>query len=262
MAGLIHFVASDEGASPPGSGAVLVEDTLSARRALWGAGMADLYGDDVPLVVNAGPGPDGLTGFVCADSRSVDGAAVRYLPEAQTWLKRSQDISAYCGFMNDSPPVPADLARERLISGHPCRLADGQVWLCPCARHYRLDDDEKIVWAAALPKKAGMDAAGNWTRDGIAPRFAKLWDDSMRWFDAWVAANGPDGEEDATLEIDFDVAFEAALNAIRTNYRVAQPEAVLLGLLDDAVASDVLCALIDWPTAVELQKKKNGALEV
>ena len=58
MSGLLHFVASDEGA-------VLVEDTAGARRAPWDAGMADLYPDEVPLIVNAGPGPDGLTGFVC-----------------------------------------------------------------------------------------------------------------------------------------------------------------------------------------------------
>jgi hypothetical protein len=64
-----------------------------------------------------------------------------------------------------------------------------------------------------------------------------------------------------TITFEFDGLRNAACECLAANYRVSPAEVSLLGLLDGGVASKILDALADWPTAIrlaeQLQKKKT-----
>lgn len=244
---LLHFIEHDAG-----DGMI---DPEHARVVLRTVGLDDQYPQSVPLTCTIGKGPDGRVGVLVADSRSLTGPLV-YEPDRQTWLPRHTEPASFCG-VGSQRPTPESLARERQLDGHYCTMGDGQDWLAPRARMYSHVEGQ-IGCQTALPVRAALDEAGNFTPGEIVPRHRALWDDASRWFDVFAAANGDGGNGEPTKQaIDFADAHEICARAIGTNYRIGKHEAVLLELFDDNTVRDVLDALIDWPTVMQLQKKTD-----
>ena len=144
-------------------------------------------------------------------------------------------------------------------------LADGREWLCPIARG-AIDSDGELGWCQNLPAAVGLDAEGEWTRQGVVAKYAPLWAVAMRWWDAFAAASPdeddePDAEAEKTqIRFEFADVNDAALLALATNYRVGKAEVALLGLFDDRATVEILKALIDWPTIQGWIKKKARSI--
>ncbi len=245
---LIHFVQHDAG-----NGMI---EPANARVVLRTVGLDDQYPQSVPLTCTIGKGPDGCVGILVADSRSHTGPLV-YEPDRQTWLPRHTEPASFCG-VGPERPTPESLARERQLDGHYCTMGDGQDWLVPRARMYSRVEGQ-IGFDTALPVRAALDDAGNFTPGEIVERYRVLWDDSCRWFDVFAASMRDGGDGEATKKvIDLADAYEICARTLGTNYRIGKHEAVLLELFDDNTSGGVLSALIDWPTVMQLQKKTEA----
>lgn len=196
-------------------------------------------------------GPDGARGVVFADSRFVPPPELGYHEAKQRWTKAAGS-GVWIGVCNDSPPTPADLARQSQIAGHLVTLADDQRYLCPVARAFDTNGDSPIPYMT-LPQTVGVDENGDWGTGGVVPKFRRLWETACRWFDAVRAAGIG---EDSTVKFEFADIADAALLALQTNYRVGKDEVSILGLFDNRCMTNVLQALVDWPTLEDWLKKK------
>lgn len=206
-----------------------------------------------PCEILAG-GPDSGNGVVIADSKTV--SKVGYYKDQQTWRK-IPGSDAWVGMVTDSLPNPADLVRDQVLSGHLVKLADGKEWLVPIARGSQEEGDE-LRWTMSLPTApTTVDEDGKWVRGDVSETYRPLWEIAMRFWDAWFAAEEIEGEDKATIL--FDDLNDAALLALATNYRVGKAETSLLGLFDSSCITDILLALIDWPTRLAWSKKKQDA---
>jgi len=238
-------------------------------------------------------GPDGLAGVVVADESRLGEQRIGYYPEVQTWRRVPQaatplatplnpplvrgeagvkvasgdpagpglkvapgDPGPWVGFYSECPPMPDDLARERMLEGHRVTLGDENDWLIPIARGCQNDESE-LVFYQALPTRVGVDDEGNWIADGVLPKYAVLWQIAGAYWDAIVGSLSGDDLQAADLEFDFEDANDKALTALAANYRIGKVEVAMLGLFDNQMISQVLLALIDWPKILLwLEKKK------
>jgi len=199
-------------------------------------------------------GPDGDRGVVFADSRFVPLALLGYFEAAQRWSK-VPGSAAWVGVNNDTPPKPNDLARDSQIVGHYVALADDQSYLCPVARALDMSGDSLTPYLA-LPRTVAVDESGEWGTGGVVPKFRRLWDTATRWFEA---VRGAGIGDDSAAKFEFADIAESALLALQTNYRVGKAEVSLLGLFDDRCMTEVLQALVDWPTLEAWLKKKAAS---
>lgn len=196
-------------------------------------------------------GPDSGRGVVFADSRFIPPSELGYHELKQRWAKTAKG-DVWIGVCNDSPPTPADLARDSQIAGHLVILADDQRWLCPVARAFDTNGDSPVPYLA-LPQTVGVDEHGDWGTGGVVPKFRRLWETATKWFDSVRSAGLG---EDSTIKFDFADIADAATLAIQTNYRVGKDEVSILGLFDNRCMTAVLQALVDWPTLEDWLKKK------
>lgn len=253
MAGLQYFVPG----APAGFG-------LADARA---AGLGYAFDQHFAARTIMGAGPSGGPGVVFADDSRVKRVGVWL--EEQRWMPvPASERRIHVGCERADPPTPEDLARPRMLAGHPVRLGDGQLWQVPAAVAHA-EIDERMVPRQALPNRISVDADGEWRRDQVVDEYAALWDVALRWNDELVAAwriqqDGADGADAsgtagaAELTFDFGALNDAALLALAVNYRVSKAEIALLGLFADGVPEEILMAVIDWPTLLAWQKKKRA----
>jgi hypothetical protein len=192
-------------------------------------------------------GPDKGAGVIVADDTRLVGHRVGYYADEQEWVKVPK-TNAYVGWFKADPPTPTDLERSQTLNGHLVELGDGNEWLVPVARGAAEEG-----WYTALPQRTGLDDNGEWASGKVIARYEALWDAACRFWDAFRSANDVEGE---AVQLDFAGQNDAALVALQANYRVGRAEVVALGLFDGQCVVRILQALIDWPTWLELHKKK------
>lgn len=234
----------------------------AGRREIAAAGLGYAF-EESPATVRVSSGPDGTGGVVLGVERSLS-TAVGFYPDAQTWRKIPGE-SAWIGLASGSIlPGPADLTRHEQLKGHWVKLADGEEWLVPIARQWSEDDDGELRWSHALPRTLDLDESGEWTFTKILPRYAPLWEIAERWEEARQRAIVGESDEagNVPVKLTFANAIDSAVSALQINYRVSRIECAMAGLLAGGIPSDVLDAVIDWPTRLEWFKKKLATAEL
>ena len=194
-------------------------------------------------------GPDGGGGLLLADAEHCDPARVTYAADKQEWLELP---GFWLGRWTDEAIAPNDLLRRKPLDGHFVELADGRKWLCPVARTHALEP-AGVRWYHALPFNVSMGPDRKWKPGGVVPRYKRLWEINLAWWDAREGAAATAGAVGDTIQFDFDGLYSTAADCLAANYRVGPDEISMLGLFDSGSARKILDALIDLPTIVKLQ---------
>ena len=200
-------------------------------------------------------GLDGGSGVVAADPSRVE--QIGLYPDRQTWRKIPGQ-KLWAGFYTDDRPKPANLERKKRLNGHPVELLDGNKWLCPVARSIG-EQDGALVWDYAVPNRSRLNDDGQFEPGEVVEKYAVLWEMASCWNDVRKGAfEESDGE---TVSFSFDNIHHSAVMALAVNYVVGPVECDLLGLLGQDAAVEILDALIDQPTWIELLKKMADQLD-
>lgn len=178
---------------------------------------------------------------------------LRHDAAEQVWRRLPEALcggaSVWVGHAVGSVPVAADVAREQFVEGTPVMLGDGGWWVCPQARRVEYAGPGEVTARCLLPCRAGLDErTGLWVSSAIDPQYAELWALAERWWEEVVAGAEPLGEQ-VVVRLDFDLRMEFASRALGVNYRVGPMECVMLGLLNELQAVEVLnvaCGFADW----------------
>jgi hypothetical protein len=233
-------------------------------------------GPDSPSLRGCTGGPDGGRGVVAALGAQFKGAEIGYFPDRQNWRRIPESVRSvapagsvgdvWVGFYTAALPTPEELRRPDALTGHAVELGDGRGWVIPVARAHAETDGE-LVYQCALPRCVGLDESGEWSRESVVPRYARLWSVAERWWAelgeqiAALAGKEPDADgadgESGGLAFDFPGAIDAAIECLATNYRVGPAEVAALGLLTDQNVAEILNAVVDWPTWVAWRQKKT-----
>lgn len=202
-------------------------------------------------------GPGGAAGMVT----SLGAGQIGYYPDRQVWHSmglRGQEGSqrrVWFGWFVDRPPGPADLQRDGALPGHRVRMFNDEEWTVPAAMQF-----DSGQFGGALPQVLDLSESGEWTLGPVKQRYERLWQVASEFFDAFMRAQADESEEGVRLPKVVDMA-RLAVDVLAANYRVSALEVAKLGLLDSrgTTAVEVLKAAIDWPTAIDWQKKSAGA---
>ena len=193
-------------------------------------------------------GPDGKPGLTLA---LPGGRSPKFFAERQNW--RKLPARWYLGTWRDAPPARDDLAKPAIRAGHPVTIA-GEPWTVPVARYWQTLEGAP-VWTPATPQTYTLGKDGE-----IALAEAEEW----RWFSDlaeryWAALAG-NFEDGSLTKADI---FRLAARALGVNYRVGDEELLVLEILNDMVAIEILNAVCDWPgfkqILTELDAKKNDS---
>lgn len=200
---------------------------------------ATFAGASVPSgEVTGSGGPDGNHGKVYALGDTVCG----YYPDTQEWRKCG---AFWLGWYRDETPGPQVLERNELIGGHRVKLCDGNEWLVPVARSFPN--------GTCLPERILIGPDGEWIKE-IIPEYVAM---SQKAEVIWKSAEST-GEFTETFEESADMA----LMALSINYRIGRHEVGALELFTTQNLSDVLLALVDWPTVEWLLKEDSKKKEL
>ncbi|MBE3131958.1 MAG: hypothetical protein IMZ55_00665 [Acidobacteria bacterium] len=212
-------------------------------------------------------GPDGGSGQLLTRDDPQRPALVGYYPAKQTWRKVAQSPipnpqspipnHPWIGLTTAEPPGPDDLQRRDALAGHTVRLGDGRLWTVPIARAHAEDDASVWRWYQRLPETCELDEQGQWVRGQVVARYRELWDLAAAWWEAFLMGGQRDETAEGTvMRFDFAGSADAAVRILACNYRIGRMEAAMLGLLDERSVSEILGAVIDWPTRQAWLKKK------
>lgn len=196
-------------------------------------------------------GPSGGPGVILADETSVEPARVRYSSGEQTWREAP---FGWVGRWNADAIGPRDLLRKASIAGHFVELSDGNQWLCPATRAWGMEDSE-IRWCHTLPRSMVLGADRKWTQGDVVPRYRKLWDLGVSWWQSRVASSEAEHQVGETIHVAIDDPFAAAVECLAANYRVGPEEVALLGLFESNSDHRILDALVDLSSLVRLDEE-------
>lgn len=183
-------------------------------------------------------GPDGKAGVVIADPGV---KRIGYHPDDQTWAQIDCSDN-WIGYYTEDPPKPVDFARKKQLGGHWVTLGDDEKWLILVARGLT-EEDGDLRYYVALPEVLGRDGE-EWATKGVAPKYARLWG---------IATTCAEGELSGQTAM-----CEAAAEVLSVNYQRLGPiEIEALGLFTTGTVGEILAALIDIPTQVEIESKKK-----
>ena len=187
-----------------------------------------------PASVKGGPGES--TGVLL----SAKAAGMRYLPNQQSWFPHKifgdagqEQIDYWLGLAKDDPPTPAELVRERIVTGKVLKLADGAEWICPTAVLY--DGMPK------LPVRLGLDADGDDTGEVVA-EYDALWQLACEVRETAIA----ELRDQETAAMTGDRAMEAAAECLAANYRLNLHAVKAMGLLSTENLHEILRTLVDF----------------
>ena len=236
-----------------------------------GLGHALLAGKPTGLVT--AKGPDGGKGAYCiVPAPAAPGAApaqgLLFRHGEAAW-RRGPGGKFWLGLIESDKPGPADLARQRLISGEEIELADGNRWTIPICF--------SIVRGSTLPKRIVLGEDGTTWETRELERFLPLCADAAKVWQLYrqsgqeqsgtdQSGNPPaDGEADKQrVTIDLQEGMRIAVAAIAVNYRVSALEVDALGLIDSERVWEILKAMIDGfnleRVAIALAAKKNSSI--
>lgn len=195
-----------------------------------------------PSWIHVMGGPDGANGVVVSWSR--DEPRIGYYPDRQTWHNATAFGGYWIGINNGIQQLPEDFARDTLIPGHDVVMGDGRAWTIPIARAFPV--------GTRLPTRFALNASGE-VVERVTEAHLALSAHADAVFRSLCDTGG--------ISMDKAEARKAVACAISANYRIAEPEALALGLLTTDAMLDVLLALVDFPTwererdAMDTQKK-------
>jgi len=224
------------------------------------------------------PGPPGVV--VAADGTFAD-RPPGYYPDKQRWMRIPEVLlekqgepaagvsppsEIWVGVYSDAPPTPALLQRRQILNGHAVRLGDAQEYVIPVVRMAR-EVQGTMKLFSGLPMATSVDERGQWAQAGVMKPYERLWsyacdfwDDLMQSLQHQVEGEAGDTDEipdTPKIRFEFEESYDAALEALKTNYRLRKMEVALLALFDDLCVAEILCAVVDWPTWVAWNKKKT-----
>ena len=216
-----------------------------------------LQGERAPAN-NVSKGPEGRSGW-CLPGNG--GQVERFFhADRQTWVETGLATagieSVWIGWENATgKPGPADLRREKQLTGHLVEMGDGREWLIPVAR--------RVTGEPALPQRVRYSVKSRkFEATAIVEAYAALWEASREPYEMMRFLTKQRAEE---VEIPMHEACAIALLALNTNYRIGAIEADVLGLFDTESVQVALLALCDFPalvTALREQQKKTGSGEM
>ena len=190
------------------------------------------------------PGPNGQRGAVAVGGSPPKPGALSGVDGAE-WLDCGD---FWVGVDRNNPPTPKDLERAELVDGHAIRLADGNLWMIPVARHYD--------GATPLPRAVRWNRAQGFHPGDVIKAHRELFAGAEKAWDALLCAMSGDESE-----FSIDTEFDLLSLTLGTNYRVGPAEIGLLEIVTTVNRSEIVKALVDWPGAEEFLKKKLGCAE-
>lgn len=164
------------------------------------------------------------------------------------------EIPPMLGWLKDQPmPGPADLARQKQISGEHHHLADGNRWLLPIAKQYTGEGH-----VANLPLCFGLDEeTGGWIANSIVPQYRAIWNHANAYLMNMMQAYA-NASEDGTVQWIVDNSEELVEDAFQANYRVSSMEIATLGLLVSGLVKTVADVLCDAKGFTQIKKKVDN----
>jgi len=228
-----------------------IEDVkMVSSRQLEDAGLGGIF-DKVEIAQRysaAGPGGKECVLFAAAD---IDVKLLYFKPNEQTW-KKSINGKFHVGFYKDSPPTEKTLRRKKQLAGHEIELADpcqqqagagGEKWLVPVARI--------ITGGSALPQSLILGKDGEVVTEAL-PKYARFSSKVEKlWEDFQCENNWKEGQPKLTVK----ERMELAIEALAWNYKVGADEVNLLKLITTENLSEIIAAVIDVPTLIEVSKQ-------
>ncbi len=179
-------------------------------------------------------------------SADIDAKLLHYKPNEQTW-KKSVDGKFHIGLYKGQPPTEKTLRRKKQLVGYEVELAGGEKWLIPLARI--------LAGGSIFPQSLMLGKNGELITEAM-PKYAlfsakveKLWDDFQ------CENKCREGE----LKLSMTERMELAIEALAWNYKVGADEVNLLKLITTENLSEILAAVIDVPTILEVSKQMVDA---
>jgi hypothetical protein len=202
-----------------------------------------------PSSCGCNTGPDAKSGTTI--SADMDG--VGYYPDRQTWRK-IPGIDAWLGWYTDAMPGPADLERKKQIPGELVRLGDGRDWLVPVAIEWREIQNDAIPLfpLCRLPRVFHLEDTAVWRPGETIARYKPLEELGWQFLDAIY---GKEKYHDIALTDSW--ACQASVCALAFNYRIAELEASVLGLVESDMLQAIARVITDFECVSEWSKKKQ-----
>lgn len=204
-------------------------------------------GSRIELVEFNNRGPDGGAG-VMVTPQPVDRKGVPNLrPENIAAHRTQHDADYWIVWDKTCPPTPEGLQRWETVPGVWEELGDGRLWQCPTVR--------TCIAYPALPKC--YSRLNGQLITSVLPQYERVWHLSATWA---VRLLEEYRETPFTRLLGTEGAFDAAVEALSINYRIADEEASLLGLLNDTTIDAVIDAAVDraWFNDIADSQKKTA----
>ncbi len=244
MTAFYHFL-------PDVARADLVQDDRLNRELLADCGLDRVLADvhlvpDQAIVadVRRGPGEwDGVTIYpIPADGELPD--QLGYHAELQSWRAVGLGQKHWIGWLNQSPPAPADLERREIVAGYPVADAYDRQWIVPVLRspdNPRGRLEPAFTWDENDQPAVGVDA-----------RYRDLWERSAQVWDLIEKNTDLTGGTFAqSFAADDDqFLFGYLVDCLAVNYRVSNSVLATLdkitpGWLSQAAGASMLNATTD-----------------
>ena len=184
-------------------------------------------------------GPGGECILFAAD---IDVKLLHYKPNEQMW-KKSINGKFYVGLYKNFPPTEQNLRRKKQMAGHEVELAGGEKWLVPVARI--------ITGGSALPQSLILGKNGEVFTEAL-PKYAQF---SSKVEKLWEDFQCENNWKQGRPKLSITERMEFAIEALGWNYKVGPNEVNLLKLITTDNLSEILAAIIDVPTILEVSKQ-------
>jgi hypothetical protein len=190
-------------------------------------------------------GPDGSSGAMVTPLPA-DRKGVATLQAGTYEAHKSQHGAYWIVWDKRSPPTPEGLERWEMVSGVVCELGDGRLWECPTIR--------TCVIHPAVPKAYAR--LNGTMQANVLPQYQRVWGRSAAWSLRLLEEYR---ETPFVGLLGLEAAFDAAVECVGLNYRVADEEVSLLQLLNDTTIDEVIDAAIDraWFSDITDSQKKT-----
>jgi len=207
-------------------------------------------------------GPAGQEGMLLGCPRRWESGNVYYEP-TQIWQPHPQG-QYFVGYWPGQLPGPTELAREKLLDGHPLVMADDRSWQIPLARdvHDECQPNQfRCTWSCELPQRVALDAQGHWREQGPLTRYQPLWELVSGWNDYRRGTDDDPGWQELVEHwSQYQTRFAAATEVLAANYVVGPVECSILGLFTRDNAREVLDLAIAQPEFEVILKKYVAAI--
>jgi hypothetical protein len=214
-------------------------------------GLGDLVGGDVPAIMTAVPGPEGL-GAMAMYGDPIQLPPMKYLPDQQTWRPARPDPARclpaarfFLGKYDTKPIDPQSLKRAKQWPGEFVTLSDGKQWLIPTARQ--------------LPHVWGLGDDGEFLK---RPKhdFKAFCDKSESLFAHFLYDLPEDLTPENPTAITFRDGFVFACQALALNYHVDREVVDFLDLLDDETGSALIKASLEFELIMRTMNEKKNVM--